>query len=166
MSWHLERRRALKSYDTYLKARNLDPKEWEAGADLGLSATIRFRERDADIAFLAGRCTSCGQLHFPKPRVCTKCFEKDAWELFRLSDQQGKLLAYTFDYFFPAAEPPTIMVMTEVCGCRVQVQMANIRPGSVALDLPVEYVFRKIHDAGGKPNYFWKASPLQGKEEA
>jgi hypothetical protein len=58
------------------------------------------------------------------------------------------------------------MVKTEVCGCRVQVQMANIRPGSVALDLPVEYVFRKIHDAGGKPNYFWKASPLQGKEEA
>jgi 3-hydroxy-3-methylglutaryl CoA synthase/uncharacterized OB-fold protein len=160
ISWHLERRRGLKSYDTYLKARKLDPKEWEAGMDLGLSATIRFRERDADIGFIAARCTSCGQLHFPKQRVCAKCFEKDAWEPFRLSDKQGKLLAYTFDYFFPAAEPPTIMVMTEVEGCRVQVQMANIRPGSVALDLPVEYVFRKIHDAGGKPNYFWKASPL------
>ena len=26
--------------------------------------------------------------------------------------------------------------------------------------MPVEYVFRKIHDAGGKANYFWKASPL------
>ena len=160
MSWHLERRRALKSYDTYLKARQLDPREWEAGADLGLSATIRFRERDADIAFLAARCTACGQLHFPKQRVCYKCFAKDSFEPFRLSDQQGRLLAYTFDYFFPAAEPPTIMVMTEVAGCRVQVQMTNIRPGSVALDLPVEYVFRKIHDAGGKPNYFWKASPL------
>ncbi len=160
MTWHLERRRALKSYDTYLKARKLDPKEWESGMDLGLSATIRLRERDADIAFLAARCQNCGQLHFPKQRVCTKCFEKDKWEPFRLSDKQGKLLAYTFDYFFPAAEPPTIMVMTEVEGCRVQVQMANIRPGSVALDLPVEYVFRKIHDAGGKPNYFWKASPI------
>jgi hypothetical protein len=31
----------------------------------------------------------------------------------------------------------------------------------VSLDLPVEYVFRRIHDAGGKPNYFWKASPLE-----
>jgi hypothetical protein len=30
----------------------------------------------------------------------------------------------------------------------------------VKLELPVEYVFRKIHDAGGKPNYFWKASPI------
>ncbi len=161
VSWHLARHRPLASYDTYLRARGLDPKEWESGADLGLSATIRFRERDADIAFLAARCTSCGLLHFPKQRVCYRCFEKDAWEAFRLSDQQGRLLSYTFDYFFPASEPPTIMVMTEVAGCRVQVQMANIRPDDVALDMPVEYVFRKIHDAGGKPNYFWKASPIQ-----
>jgi hydroxymethylglutaryl-CoA synthase len=160
VSWHLARRRALTSYDTYLRARGLDPKEWETGADLGLSATIRFRERDADIGFLGARCTSCGQIHFPKPRVCGQCFAKDGWEPYRLSDRRGVLLAYTFDYFFPAAEPPTIMVMTEVDGCRVQVQMTNVRPADVALDLPVEYVFRKIHDAGGKPNYFWKASPL------
>ena len=32
-----------------------------------------------------------------------------------------------------------------------------------SLEQPVEYVFRKIHDAGGKPNYFWKASPLLGE---
>ncbi len=160
VSWHLARRRALASYDTYLRARGLDPSEWEAGADLGLSATIRFRERDADIGFLAARCTSCGQLHFPKQRVCAKCFAKDGWEPYRLSDRRGKLLAYTFDYFFPAAEPPTIMVMTEVDGCRVQVQMTNVRPAEIELEQPVEYVFRKIHDAGGKPNYFWKASPV------
>jgi hydroxymethylglutaryl-CoA synthase len=162
MSWHLARRRVITSYDTYLRARGLDAKEWPAGADLGLSATIRFRERDADITFLAARCTSCGQVHFPKPRVCGKCFAKDRWEPHRLSDRQGRLLAYTFDFFFPAAEPPTIMVMTEVDGCRVQVQMTNTRPADVALEQPVEYVFRKIHDAGGKPNYFWKASPIHG----
>ena len=160
VSWHLARRRALGSYDTYLKARSLDPKEWESGADLGLSATIRFRERDADIGMLAARCTNCGQLHFPKQRVCYKCFAKDSWEPFRLSDKRGKLLAFTFDYFFPASEPPTIMVMTEVEGCRVQVQMANTRPDAVVLDQDVEYVFRKIHGAGGKANYFWKASPV------
>jgi 3-hydroxy-3-methylglutaryl CoA synthase/uncharacterized OB-fold protein len=160
VSWHLARRRPLASYDTYLRARGLDAKEWEAGADLGLSATIRFRERDADISFLAARCTSCGQLHFPKQRVCAKCFTKDGWEPYRLSDRRGKLLAYTFDFFFPAAEPPTIMVMTEVDGCRVHVQMTNARPAEIKLEQPVEYVFRKIHDAGGKPNYFWKASPI------
>jgi uncharacterized OB-fold protein len=42
----------------------------------------------------------------------------------------------------------------------VQVQLADALPDQVALDMPVEFVFRKIHEAGGKPNYFWKASPL------
>lgn len=160
VSGHLARRMPLGSYDAYLKSRKLDPKEWSSGADLGLSATIRFRERDADIALIGGRCTECGQIHLPRPRVCTRCHAKDQWEPARLSDKHGRVLAYTFDYFFPAAEPPTIMVMTEVEGCRVQVQMANCKPDQVRLDQPVEYVFRKIHDAGGKGNYFWKASPL------
>lgn len=157
---HLGRRQQLGSYDAYLKSRKLESTEWETGADLGLSATIRYRERDADIALIAGKCTDCGQLHFPQPRVCINCKTKDQWEPARLSDQQGTVLAYTFDFFFPAAEPPTIMLMTEVEGCRVQVQMANCKPDQVRLDMPVEYVFRKIHDAGGKANYFWKASPL------
>jgi 3-hydroxy-3-methylglutaryl CoA synthase/uncharacterized OB-fold protein len=158
---HLARRRALPSYETYLRSRQLDPTEWEGGADLGLSATIRFRERDADIGFVGARCSACGMIHLPRPRVCIRCRAKDQWEPARLSDKRGRVLSYTFDYFFPAAEPPTIVVMTEVEGCRVQVQLTNARPDEVRLELPVEYVFRKIHDAGGKANYFWKASPLR-----
>jgi uncharacterized OB-fold protein len=42
----------------------------------------------------------------------------------------------------------------------VQVQLANARPDEVRLDMPVAFVFRKIHEAGGKANYFWKASPV------
>ena len=154
---HLARRRPLRSYDSYLRSRNLDTREWSGGADLGLSATVRFRERDADLSFYAGRCLNCGQLHFPQPRVCIRCRSKDRWESYRLSDKRGTLLSYTFDAFFPAPEPPTIMVMTEIEGCRVQVQLADARPEDVKLGAPVEYAFRKIHDAGGKPNYFWKA---------
>jgi len=157
---HLDRRRPLRSYDSYLKGRSLDAREWEGGGDLGLSATVRFRDRDADIAFVGGRCKRCGQIHFPEPRVCYKCHGKDEWAPYRLSDKHGKVLSYTFDFFFPTSEPPTIMIMTEVEGCRVQVQLTNCKPDEVKLDMPVEYVFRKIHEAGGKPNYFWKASPL------
>jgi len=157
---HLDRRRPLKSYDSYLRSRGLDPKEWSAGADLGLSATVRYRERDADIGFVGARCFECGQVHFPKTRVCYRCHSKDKWEPHRLSDKQGRVLSYTFDYFFPTAEPPTIMIMTEVDGARVQVQLTNAEPADAKLDMPVEYVFRKIHNAGGKPNYFWKASPV------
>jgi len=166
VSGHLARRRALKSYDTYLKARNLQPREWASGQDLGLSATIRFRERDADISFKGGRCSECGQIHFPQPRVCYGCHAKDHFEPVRLSDKPGRLLAYTFDYFFPASEPPTIMAMTEVEGCRIQVQLVDARPEDARLELPIRYSFRKIHEAGGKPNYFWKAVPADTGDAA
>ncbi len=154
---HLARRRALPSYDVYLRSRELEPREWQTGPDLGLSATVRFRERDADIGFVGASCRSCGQVHFPRPRVCYRCHAKDDWQAYRLSDHRGRVLAYTFDYFFPAAEPPTTVVMVDVEGCRVQLQLADARPEDVRLDMPVDFAFRCIHRAGGKPNYFWKA---------
>ena len=123
------------------------------------SATVRFRERDADISFVAARCTSCGQLHFPKQRVCYKCFEKDAWEPFRLSDKQGTLLAYTFDYFFPTPQPPTVVGIVDVDGARVHMQLVNCPPEEARTGLPLEFEFRRIHQAGGRPNYYWKATP-------
>ncbi|MCH2170802.1 zinc ribbon domain-containing protein [Myxococcota bacterium] len=160
VSGHLARRKPLRSYETYLRSRGLDPKEWQKGGGGGLSATIRFRERDADIAFKGGKCTSCGQVHFPVPRVCYQCFSRDQWEPYGLSDKRGRLLAHTFDYFFPAPEPPAIMIMAEIEGCHVQIQLADAAPEDAILDMEVEFAFRKIHEAGGKPNYFWKAIPV------
>ncbi len=156
---HLARRRPLQSYDSYLRSRSLDPREWAAGGGGGVPATVRFRDRDADIGFVAAACVSCGQIHFPRPRVCTRCHAKDRWEPRRLSDRRGRVLAYTFDYFFPTPEPPATMSVVEVDGCRIHIQLADTRPDEVKLDLPVEFAFRKIHEAGGKPNYFWKAVP-------
>ena len=52
------------------------------------------------------------------------------------------------------------MIMTEVDGCRAQVQLTNAVPEETRLDTAVECVFRKIRDSGGKPNDFWKASPI------
>ena len=37
---------------------------------------------------------------------------------------------------------------------------ANLRPEDVKLDMPVEFEFRRIHQSGGRPNYYWKATPL------
>ena len=157
----IERRRALRSYDSYLRGRGLDANEWDAGTGPGLSATVRLRERDADIGLVGAICDECGQVHFPRPRVCSKCYALDRWQPYRLSDKAGEILAYTFDFFFPTPEPPAIMTVADVDGCRVHIQLADIAPDQVRLELPVRFMFRKIHEAGGKPNYFWKAVPAQ-----
>jgi 3-hydroxy-3-methylglutaryl CoA synthase len=160
VSWHLARRRAVASYDRYLKARSLEAPEWQAGADPGLSATIHFRERDEDVSLLGQKCRQCQALQFPVQRVCETCFARDDFETARLSDRVGRLVTYTFDFFFPTPDPPTIVTVTEIDGARIHLQLVNCRPEDVRIGLPVEFVFRRIHQAGGRPNYYWKGSPL------
>jgi uncharacterized OB-fold protein len=92
-------------------------------------------------------------------RVCELCFAKDDFERVRLSDRAGKVVTWTFDHFYPAPDPPTIVAVVDVEGARVHLQLVNTRPEDVRLGLPVEFSFRKIHEVGGRPNYYWKATP-------
>jgi len=159
VAWHLQRRRPVASYDHYLKARGLNATEWEAPAGPGLSATVHFRERDADISFRGHKCNACGAVQFPVQRVCESCFAKDDFESYRLSDLEGKLVTYTFDFFFPTPQPPTVVGIVDIDGARVHMQLVNIAPDEVKTGLPLEFEFRRIHQAGGRPNYYWKAAP-------
>jgi 3-hydroxy-3-methylglutaryl CoA synthase len=161
VAWHLARRRVVKSYDRYLKARGLQAREWEPARDAGLSATIHFRERDEDLGFCGQRCRRCGAVQFPIQRVCETCFAKDDFERVRLSDRSGRVVTYTFDFFFPTPDPPTVVTITEVEGARIHLQLVNVAPEDVKLEMPVEFVFRRVHESGGRPNYFWKAMPLE-----
>jgi uncharacterized OB-fold protein len=69
-------------------------------------------------------------------------------------------VTFTFDFFFPTPDPPTIVTITEIDGARVHLQLVNTTPKETRIGLPVEFVLRRIHQAGGRPNYYWKASPL------
>jgi len=161
VAWYLARGRALRSYDSYLKSRHLDPGGHERRGGEGVPATIHYRERESDISFHGQRCTQCGTVQFPACRVCYVCYRKDQFEAVRLSDRQGRVMSYSFDYFFPSPEPPVIVGVCEVDnGARVYVQMTDATTDMLRCDLPVEFVFRKIHDAGNKPNYFWKSRPV------
>lgn len=159
VGWHLERRRGVRSYDRYLKARSLQSTEYAAPKDAGLSATIHFRERDEDTSLVGQKCRSCSAVQFPNQRVCETCFAKDEFERYRLSDRVGKVLTYTFDFFFPTPDPPTVVTICEIDGARVHLQLVNVVPEEVQLDMPVEFEFRRIHQSGGRPNYYWKATP-------
>ncbi len=160
VSWHLARRRTATSYDSYLKARSLQTTEWEAGSAPGLSATVHFRERDDDLSLRGQKCRRCSAIQFPAQRVCESCFARDDFEGVRLSDRIGKVVTYTFDFFFPTPDPPTVVTVTDVEGARLHLQLVNCTPEETKIGLPVEFVFRRIHMGGGRPNYYWKGSPL------
>lgn len=163
---HIDRRRAVENYDRYLKARSLTPQEWNRGADPGLSATVHFRERDEDLGLKGQRCRLCGEIQFPCQRVCEHCFAKDQFDRVRLSDRHGRVVTYTFDYFFPNPDPPTIVTVTDIDGARVHLQLVDCSPKETRIGLPVEFVFRRIHEGGGRPNYYWKGRPIEPGEPA
>jgi hydroxymethylglutaryl-CoA synthase len=159
VSWHLERRRPVARYDHYLTARGLNASEWHAPPGPGLSATIHHRERDSDLSFRGQRCNACGAVQFPVQRVCESCFAKDDFAPYRLSDRHGTLVTYTLDYFFPTPAPPTVVGVVDIDGARVHMQVVNCPPAEVKTGLALEFEFRRIHQAGGRPNYYWKATP-------
>src|SRR5438874_653480 len=161
VGWHLARRAELPSYDLYLRFRQLLATEHDRRAGAGISATKHFRDRDDDVTLAGLRCRRCGCLQYPRQRVCFRCFARDDFERVRLSEKIGTLKSFTFDNFAGSPSPPLIATVVDVEGARLYLQMTDASPKEVQLDLPVELVFRKMHDAGGTPNYYWKCTPVR-----
>jgi len=94
--------------------------------------------------------------------VCFSCYARDDFDEVRLADRTGKVLSHTFDFFAGSPDPPLIVTMIEAeGGARIYLQMTDASPREAKLDLPVEFTFRKIHEFGGTPNYFWKCTPVR-----
>jgi hydroxymethylglutaryl-CoA synthase len=162
MRWHLERRTELGDYDKFLRFRHLEASAFDRRAGAGLSATIHYRDRSEDISLHGQRCRKCGTEQFPFQRVCFGCYARDQFDEVRLSDRTGRVLSHTFDFFAGSPDPPLIVTMVEAeGGARLYLQMTDANPKEAKLDLPVEFTFRKIHEAGGTPNYFWKCTPIR-----
>lgn len=162
VQWHLERGCPFDDYDKYLSFRNLSVSAVDRRGGAGVSATVHYRERDQDISFHGHKCRGCGQEQFPFQRVCHTCFARDAFDAVRLSDRRGKVMAYTFDNFAGSPDSPLIISTVEIAGgARAYLQMTDAVPDEVSLDQPVEFTFRKIHEYGGTPNYFWKCTPVR-----
>jgi 3-hydroxy-3-methylglutaryl CoA synthase len=161
VAWHVARRAELPSYDVYLRFRQLLATEHDRRAGAGVSATKHFRDRDVDVTLLAQRCRRCGTTQYPFQRVCFHCFTKDEFDRVRLSDKVGSLKSFTFDFFAGSPMPPLVASVVDVEGARLYLQMTDASPREVKLDMPVELVFRKMHEAGGTPNYYWKCTPVR-----
>ena len=161
VAWHLARRAELGSYDKYLRFRQLLATEHDRRAGAGISATIHFRDRDEDVTLLGHKCRKCGTVQYPFQRVCYRCYAKDDFDKIRLSDRAGALKSFTFDFFAGSPDPPLVATVTDIDGARLYLQATDLSPKEVKLDLPVELTFRRIHEAGGTPNYYWKCTPVR-----
>jgi len=153
----IEVKRTLPSYGRYARFRGLVRRETVTSDPS--SAVVMFRDRKELLPLYGGRCPKCGTVQFPKHRVCIECAYPGGLEEVKLA-RRGRLFTFTNDYLFESPDPPTSHAVIDLDGGgRLYCQLTDCEPERVEIDMPLELVFRRIHEGGGFNNYFWKARP-------
>src|SRR5438128_111289 len=147
---------ALPSYERYLRARGVLPSE-----PMGepVTAMIEWKELRQDVRLYGSRCEACGLVQYPQARVCSGCQARDRMQEHKLG-KRGSVFTFTIDNLAPVPEHPMPMAVIDLDGGgRLYLQVTDAAEGDVKVGAPVELTFRRLHEAGGNRNYFWKARP-------
>lgn len=160
----LDNRKAIISYEKYLTFRNILETAPEAPFSIDSAATILWRDRSWVLGLHGSRCKECGLVSFPIQRICFGCQSKDNFEEVRLSDKKGKVFTFSLDYLAGTPDPPVVQTILESSegSARIYCMMTDVDPKDVKIDMDVKMTFRRIREARGFYNYFWKCRPLRG----
>ncbi len=159
---HLKSKRPLGSYERFLRWREVVEVEGSRRQQPFSSPTVLYRESGWLLPLKGSKCRRCGLMDFPPQRVCYQCGSKDAFDLIPLA-KTGKVFTYTEDYLTGAAfeEFAGTVVLDLDGGGRFRALTSETEAGETHIDMPMELVFRKIHEGAGYNNYFWKARPTR-----
>ena len=88
--------------------------------------------------------------------------EKELEEI-ALSDKRGTLFTYSMDERATVIDPPNVLAAVNLeGGGRFFSQMTDRDVNNIKVGMTMELTFRRIHDASGVHNYFWKCKPARG----
>jgi 3-hydroxy-3-methylglutaryl CoA synthase/uncharacterized OB-fold protein len=144
------------SYTRYLRARGI-----LAGDPPGETVPpyVEWKELKQDVRLYGSRCEACGLVQYPQARVCIGCHAQERLVEHKLA-RRGSVFTFTIDNLAPVAEHPMPMLVIDLeGGGRVYLQGTDAAEGEIAVGTPVELTYRRLHEAGGNRNYFWKARP-------
>lgn len=128
-----------------------------------MSVPSYWREIPARYRLEAGKCSKCGEIHFPTRLVCRECGQR-TFETVPLS-REGTLLSYSEVHEahpdFATQVPYAVGVVELTEGVRVGCQVADYEADQLRTGLPVRIEFRRISEAGeaGVIHYGYKAVP-------
>lgn len=144
----------------------IDDTRW--GANARLINEKWFSNTPEGLVMVGSHCQSCGQVFFPKKRVCPRCFTLDAMDNAPLS-RKGELYTYTIAESGPPGFPtPYAFGYVDLPeGVRVFTLLTDCHPCEdvLRIDLDVEMVIRKItQDPQGIDVIGYKFRPVNKKE--
>jgi hydroxymethylglutaryl-CoA synthase len=163
INYYLTQKAMLPNYAAYQRIRHLITSEVTPHPKDDMFVPVLWRSRAEILSLHGSKCRNCGELQFPKQRICAYCGSKDNFEDVGFSDKKGSVFTYTIDSMAPSVNPPTVRCVVDFeGGGRMVCVMADCEPDKVAIDMPVEMIFRKLLDVenAGLHSYFWKCKPL------
>ena len=126
------------------------------------SAPALYRGYHQNLSFTGSKCLKCGTAQFPKQRVCIQCQAKDEMEDYRFVGQSAKVATYTIDHLAASISSPIIVAIVDFDnGGRILCELTDCNQKEVEIGMHVEMTFRRLFEAGGISNYFWKARPIR-----
>ena len=161
---NLESKLAIDNYGRYVKFRDLMELEQTPEYRQRTSLPEIWRDRRWVYRLHGHRCKKCGKVQFPMQKFCMYCQAKEEFlEEIPLSDRKGTLFTFSLDERSPVIDPPNVLAAVNLeGGGRFFSQMTDRDPEKLKVGIPMELSFRKIHDALGVHNYFWKCLPARG----
>lgn len=120
--------------------------------------------------FAAEKCGSCGAVDFPPRGQCRQCGAVEGLVAVRLPHDGGEVVAVTtigpggqpteFDEQVEMTGPYGVVIVELVPGARVTLQVADARPGEIAIGSRVGTRLRRLYPMEGEWRYGRKAVPL------
>jgi len=159
LAGHLLQKRNLPNYTAYARFRKLMKVD---DVDPRGSAVTYWRDINVVLNFHAGRCSGCGTVLYPIPRVCGECGAKDEIEEIKLA-KTGTVFTFTLDHLENGKYvnvPVPRLVLDLEGGGRLFLSMTDGDPEEVKIGMSAEVVFRRLHEASSFHNYYWKCRPV------
>ncbi len=159
---HLESKLMLPGYGKYVEIREL--MEGEAGRrpSRRSSLPVIWRERQHLFALYGQKCQACGNIQYPRQRICMYCQTKDNFELIRLSDRRGKVFTFSMDQRAMEIVLPKVFTVVDLDeGGRFYSVMTDRDTSKIEVGMPVEMTFRIQLEGSGLHNYFWRVRPIR-----
>ncbi len=152
------------SYATYLQWREMiqvqPPNRPEPTRP---SSSAAARAQDWKYGFVGSRGTESGTLHLPPARVSIRPEDElDAMDPAPMADVGATVVTFTIDRLVYSVSPPVVFAVVDFDGGgRLPVELTDVDPDAVRIGQRVEMTFRRLYEAEGIYNYFWKARPAR-----
>lgn len=159
---HLASKDVLGNYGKYIRFRGLVDPEPSLEYRPRTSLPLLWRDRRMVYPFRGHKCRKCGNIQFPMQNVCIYCQARKDFDEVRLSGKKGALFTFSLDERAAVPDPPNVLGVVDLDGGgRLYGQVTDRDPGKLKVGMRMEPTFRRIHDALGIHNYFWKLRPCR-----